>query len=876
MKFLRLRIANYRGVPSAEVRFSPLGITLIQGPNEAGKTSLGEAIGLLFEYPDNSKHRAVEAVRPVHRDEGAEIELEAESGPYRFTYFKRFHKKPETRLAIARPKAENLTGREAHDRAAAILEETLDVTLWKALTIQQGDAVRQPSLASQTSLSAALDKAAGGQSADPRQEDLFETVREEFLRYYTERGAEKKELNESRNAVAAAEAESARFARVLADLEQDIERAAVLQQELARLKKQEAEQTAEVDRYKLSLEEIAALEKVLSEARLKLESARKTAQAARKEKEHRKGLIDAVANADRERKGLQEEFQISSESLKRAEDEFARAKEVLAAAEQERKEADTVLELRRADFDYYNNRLHLEQMQERKERIDAARQRAAEAGQTLAANKVDERKLKSIRNAERELLMAGAQLATAAPGVRLRALADCRLIVDSEETRIGQGETRTFSVPEKLKLSLPELLEIEIAAGSSAEALAQKVEEVRLALEKACAKAGVSTPEEAQAAYEEHEKAKRQLEELERVEKETLRDLSYEELDRKLRGLQQSVPAYLERRAAEPPIAPDLEASKAEKAGAESFCKEANAAWDAARDAFEAARTVRDGLNGKHQELKVKIELLSRDLEQAGENLGRARKSLADEAVDGELEKAIGAVAAEEANVRDSEAMLEARNPERVRLLDDTARGSLLTTQKRRGAAQTEMTEVQTRLKMQGEEGLHEKLQAARANAERLAAGNASLARRAQAAKCLFETMREERDRVRRAYVAPLKEKVEALGRLVFDDSFGVEIGDDLQIASRRLDGVSVPFESLSGGTKEQLSLVFRLACSMIVADREGTPLILDDALGYTDPQRLHLVGAVLSRAAKCCQIIVFTCMPERYANVGEANVVQL
>lgn len=876
MKFLRLKIANYRGVSSAEVRFSPLGITLVQGPNEAGKTSLGEAIGLLFEYPDNSKHRAVDAVRPVHRDEGAEIELEAESGPYRFTYFKRFHKKPETRLAIARPRAENLTGREAHDRAAFILEETLDVTLWKALTIQQGEAVRQPSLASQSSLSAALDKAAGGQSADPRQEDLFETVRGEFLRYYTERGAEKKELGESRNSVASAEAEAAKIARVLVDLEQDIERAAILQQELARLKKQEGEQTAEAGQYASSLEEIAALEKVLAEARLKLESARKTAQAARKEKEHRQGLIESVANADRERKGLQEEFQVSSEAVKRAEDEFARAKEVFSAAELKRKEADSVLELRRADFDYYNNRLHLEQMQERKGRIDAARQRAAEAGQTLASNKIDEHKLKSIHGAERELLVARAQLATAAPGVTLRALADCPLVLDSEEVRIGKGEVRTIPVPDRLKLSLPELLEIEVAAGSSAEALARKVEELGLALDKACAKAGVSTPEEAQGAYEEHEKAKRQVEELGRVEKETLRDLSYEELDRKLRGLQQSVPAYLERRTAEPRIAPDLEASKADKAAAEAGCREANAAWEAARDGFEAARTVRDRLNGKHQELKVKIELLSRDLEQANQNLDRARRSLADDAVDGELEKAIGAVAAEEANVRDSEAMLEARNPERVRLLAETVRGSLQTTQKRRGAAQTEMTEVQTRLKMQGEEGLHEKLQGARANAERLAAENASLTRRAQAAKCLFETMREERDRVRRAYVAPLKEKVEALGRLVFDDSFGVEIGDDLQIASRTLEGVTVPFDSLSGGTKEQLSLVFRLACSMIVADSEGTPLILDDALGYTDPQRLHLVGAVLSKAAKCCQIIVFTCMPERYANIGEANVVQL
>jgi recombinational DNA repair ATPase RecF len=116
MRFLRLRIASYRGVPSAEVVFAPTGITLVQGPNEVGKTSLGEAIGLLFEFPDSSKHRAVEAIRPVHRDEGPEIELQAESGAYTFIYFKRFYKKPETKLTITRPKPENHTGKPSFGR----------------------------------------------------------------------------------------------------------------------------------------------------------------------------------------------------------------------------------------------------------------------------------------------------------------------------------------------------------------------------------------------------------------------------------------------------------------------------------------------------------------------------------------------------------------------------------------------------------------------------------------------------------------------------------------------------------------------------------------------------------------------------------------
>ena len=233
-------------------------------------------------------------------------------------------------------------------------------------------------------------------------------------------------------------------------------------------------------------------------------------------------------------------------------------------------------------------------------------------------------------------------------------------------------------------------------------------------------------------------------------------------------------------------------------------------------------------------------------------------------------------MAREEGNVGSAEASLKAKNPERVKALAETAKGSLQTTQVRRSSAQTELTEVQTRLKIHGEEGLHEKLHMAQTHLERISHENESLFRRAAVAKLLFESMRDERDKARQAYVAPLKEKIEGLGRLVFDDAFQVDINEDLQIASRTSKGVTVPFDSLSGGTKEQLSLIFRLACSMIVAKDGGTPLILDDALGYTDPERLRLMGAVLAKAAKECQIIIFTCVPDRYGNVGEATVVAM
>jgi hypothetical protein len=532
--------------------------------------------------------------------------------------------------------------------------------------------------------------------------------------------------------------------------------------------------------------------------------------------------------------------------------------------------------LRRADFDYYNNKLHLDQLRERKERIDRARKNAEHAEDVLAENKMDNRALEAIQDAERAFLNANAQLETGAPSVLLRGLADCQLSVDEAEIGLGKGEVRTISVADRSKLTIPGMLEIEITAGSSTERLSRKAEEAGRLLDNACTAAGVADPDEARKAFEERREALRHLETKGQVEKENLRDLTYEQIERKVQGLQRGVPDYITKRVREPAICPDLDSAKKEWAKAESVQQEANAAWEAACEALDAARSIREGLNTKYQEARVQLDLLAKDLIHARENLEKARKGVPDDALELTLADAVRLVAAEEADVVSAEESLKAKNPERVKALTETAKGCLQTTETRRAAAQTEFTEVQTRLKIHGEEGLHEKRHMARSHLERVSHENQSLFRRAAVARVLFECMKDERDKARRAYVAPLKEKIEGLGRLVFDDTFQVDVNENLQIASRTSNGVTVPFDSLSGGTKEQLSLIFRLACSMIVAKDGGTPVILDDALGYTDPERLRLMGAVLAKAAKECQIVIFTCIPDRYGNVGEATVVAM
>ena len=86
--------------------------------------------------------------------------------------------------------------------------------------------------------------------------------------------------------------------------------------------------------------------------------------------------------------------------------------------------------------------------------------------------------------------------------------------------------------------------------------------------------------------------------------------------------------------------------------------------------------------------------------------------------------------------------------------------------------------------------------------------------------------LNQSRETMRRAYVAPLREGIERLGRHVFGPSLCVEIDESLNIVSRTIDGVTVPLGQLSTGAQEQMGLLVRLATALIVAKEGGVPLV--------------------------------------------------
>ncbi|VAW03168.1 hypothetical protein MNBD_ACTINO01-1429, partial [hydrothermal vent metagenome] len=223
MRIRRIRVRDYAGIEEAEVVFPDTGVTIIEGVNEAGKTSLVTALDAILEYPDSSGSKKIAAVVPVGRDVGPEVEVELVTGDYELTYHKRWKKGKETVLEVTRPVPEQLVGRDAHDRVEAILKETLDMGLWKALRLDQGAALGQADF-EVPSLGHALDAAIGGDVAGDDEDALWTRIEDEYARYWTATGRPKVELSAAADELAeaqeASDAADAHLRRLDADAEE--------------------------------------------------------------------------------------------------------------------------------------------------------------------------------------------------------------------------------------------------------------------------------------------------------------------------------------------------------------------------------------------------------------------------------------------------------------------------------------------------------------------------------------------------------------------------------------------------------------------------------------------------------------------------------
>ena len=133
-------------------------------------------------------------------------------------------------------------------------------------------------------------------------------------------------------------------------------------------------------------------------------------------------------------------------------------------------------------------------------------------------------------------------------------------------------------------------------------------------------------------------------------------------------------------------------------------------------------------------------------------------------------------------------------------------------------------------------------------------------------AATIEDCYRERRDRLH----APLLKHLRPFLHEVFP-SAELKLGDRFAVEGLRRTGPdSENFEQLSDGTKEQIAVLVRLAMGAMLCKRgQEAPIILDDALVFSDDTRIEQMFNALTRAGENQQVIIFTCRSRTFETLG-------
>lgn len=186
-----------------------------------------------------------------------------------------------------------------------------------------------------------------------------------------------------------------------------------------------------------------------------------------------------------------------------------------------------------------------------------------------------------------------------------------------------------------------------------------------------------------------------------------------------------------------------------------------------------------------------------------------------------------------------------------------------------------ELIRIQAQLESLEADGLEERRAKLAAEVENLNRRHGQLERRADALNLLAGLLAGKRQALTRRLQAPLQKHLNHYLQLLFSQA-SLEVDDNLlpgQLVRPGLTGSEAgDFDALSFGAREQMGLISRLAYADLLKE-SGRPtlIILDDALVHSDQQRLAQMKRILFDAGQRHQILLFSCHPENWRDLGVA-----
>ncbi|MEV5964446.1 AAA family ATPase [Kribbella sp. NPDC051952] len=914
MRLHNLALRDFRGVKDRSVRFPALGTTVVVGDNEVGKSSLVEAFGLVFDLPDDSKSTRIRDIQPVGQDVGPEVTVELTLGGHELTYTKRWLKNRSTELAIVDPngRRQTYTGREAHNEAERLFHQHVDPVLWQTLMVSQGQSLVLPTPADAEPLITAV-TAESGTPVDGASMPLVMAVEHEYLRYWTRGGRATGDFARSEKSVAGAELAAAQALKAMEEVQQDIRRAERLTLDLADVDGRSTEHLK-------SVEELRERKKATDEILLRRDSVKHRAETARARLEnHTRTRIERERLLDEVERFTKFDTELAE---RRADAELVAktAAEMVQAAETALAEVVELKDLRRTDVQEAERKVselmdqaELDRLLGQQAELIDVRARIAAAGTILDRIKVDDALVAALEDARAAVVEARAALAAGVPEVLVRRLGAEPVELsgtglDGEvPAELGFDESTEVLVAGELVVGVPGQVEVTVRAGGEAATLRSRVDDAVRREKDLLKKAGVKDVAAARELLRKADTASAELHEARRTEKSltaggdpgeriavlTARlgaDEDAEESDGKQSAVE-GVPGQMSlfEEFASPldtlfddfelpaPAPNDLDAAQRALEEARDGLAEAERLLADAEFAAAQARKAADEDRSEAQNARARSELAGERLTAAVEALDAARAILDDEAVavaEGEATTEVEGVL-EELTAVQEQADEAGADQVAGELADALSVAKRL--QDERDTLRDALRTTEGRLEQSGRDGLATRRDVADLELAAVRTEHESLLRRAEAARRVYETLSRHRAEAQTKYSEPLQSRIESLGRSVYGPSFRVWLDDDLAVAEREMDGIRLPVAALSTGAQEQLAIITRLAISHLVSTGEGSvPVIFDDALGWSDKARLRDMGALLGRAGDHGQVIILTCMPDRYEYVPKATFIKL
>lgn len=852
-----LKVAHWRGLTVELPNLHP-GLNLITGPNQAGKSRLVQALRFgLFESSNGQAEYKRELKTSGDLSAGSpRVEIEFELQGQRWTVVKEFLSSNETVLRGPR----TLKGEAAETELAQLLGvsppktkllEGEELGLWSLLWIEQGNSLLAPDQLNKRAygkLSEVLDEEFRAASMGEVGQRLMAQVEAEAERYYTATAGRETKLLKSQRS---------RLDELTVQLDQarkERDQVAVNAERLEELERNEVALQQRLLLQKQHLQEALEQQQQLAELRNQLQLGEQQLQAQLEAQARREAL-------DQQREDRHTELQQQQEQQAQAERTLAALEATLAERNQQVEQVEERQRALRTQLrEQQRQQRHLQAQQEwshltqRQQRAQALMTEQAQTQKELdALPPLTLEQVQGLRKLDQDFQVKEATLQANA----VRVLVAVGEPVDLNGERRQAGERVALGITGERTLALGTHRITIQPQGGKLEQLRDQFRDVQTDYKQELEALRVRN-----LAHAEEVLSRRQA--LEGLLRERQRELELQvpegmgPLQLRLQQLQEHWGPALE----EAPEAVDAAALEQLEQRESDLQVE-----------LERARSQRDQVHAQKTTTAEQTIALKTVGEGLRTEIQRLQTQLAAQPTQEQLERKVRTLKQEQEARQEVYQQRGGHDvEERVAQLTNAKEGLERQVQDHR----VQVGQLRERVAQGSGSGSHEHVQELEATEEQLRTELGRLERQAAAAQRLREVLEAARQETQQRFTAPVLKRIEPHLQLLFPE-WKLTLDDQLGLEGLRTDRMDLAFKEFSGGAREQISMLVRLGFAEVLGAEEPYPVVFDDALVNTDPERLQRMQKVLYRVAqKQIQILLFSCHGAAFDGLGPDQAIDL